>query len=47
MPLWKGGAVLMLVIGAAFPLAGATLLSVLALDWLIVGRIPALKRYLS
>ena len=47
MPLWKGGAVLMLVIGAAFPLAGATLLAVLALDWLIVGRIPALKRYLS
>ena len=47
MPLWKGAAVLMLIIGAAFPLAGATLLAVLALDWLVISRIPALKRALS
>ena len=46
-PLWKGAAVLMLIIGAAFPLGGATLLAVLALDWLIIRRIPALKRALS
>ena len=47
MPLWKGAAVLMAVVGAAFPLAGATLLGVLALDWLIIRRIPSLKRALS
>ena len=47
LPLWKGAAVLMVAIGAAFPLAGATLLGVLLLDWLILRRIPALRRALS
>lgn len=46
-PLWKGAAVLMLVIGAAFPLGGATLLAVLLLDWLVVARVPRLKRLVS
>lgn len=47
VPLWKGAVVLMVAIGAAFPLAGATLLAVMALDWLIIRRIPALKRAVS
>lgn len=46
-PSWKGAAVLMVIIGAALPLGGATLLGVLALDWLIIRRIPTLKRALS
>ena len=37
----------MAVIGAAFPHAGATLQGVLALDWLIIRRIPRLKHALS
>ena len=36
-----------LVIGAAFPLGGATLLAVLVLDWLIIRRVPSLKHALS
>ena len=47
VPLWKGAAILMVAIGAAFPLGGATLLAVLVLDWLILRRIPAVKRTLS
>lgn len=47
VPLWKGAVLLMSAIGLAFPLAGATLLGILALDWLIIRRIPHLKRALS
>lgn len=46
-PLWKGGAIVMLLTGLAFPLAGGVLLAVLLLDWLLLSRIPALKTALS
>ena len=46
-PLWKGGAVVMLLTGLAFPLAGGVLLTVLLLDWLLISRLPALKAALS
>ncbi|MBX3015080.1 MAG: PepSY domain-containing protein [Caldilineaceae bacterium] len=43
MPLWKGAVVIMLLISLAFPLVGITLLTVLALDLLILSRIPFFK----
>lgn len=42
-PLWKTGAVVMLVTALAFPLAGGVLLAVLLLDWLLISRIQMLK----
>lgn len=45
--LWKGGAVVMLITAVAFPLAGGVLLAVLLLDWLLISRIPVLKKALS
>ncbi|SEN02209.1 PepSY-associated TM region [Loktanella fryxellensis] len=47
MPLWQGAVVVGLFISLAFPLAGVTLLAVLAVDVLIVQRVPALRRLLS
>lgn len=35
------------VTGLAFPLAGAALLAVVLLDWLLIPRVPALKNVLS
>ncbi|MGL4609613.1 MAG: PepSY-associated TM helix domain-containing protein [Trueperaceae bacterium] len=43
MPLWKGAVFIMLVVSLAFPLVGITLITVLALDLLVLSRIPALK----
>lgn len=43
MPLWKGAVFIMLLVSLAFPLVGITLLGVLALDLLLLSRIPALK----
>ncbi|WP_437622081.1 PepSY-associated TM helix domain-containing protein [Sorangium sp. So ce1151] len=47
MPLWRGAAAIMVVLGAVFPLMGLSLLAVLALDHLLVDRIPALRRILA
>ncbi len=47
VPLWKGAAVVMLAVGVMFPLAGLTLLAVLAIDWLVIRNVPALKRAVS
>lgn len=47
LPMWKGAVVLMLALSFAFPMAGLTLLVVMALDLLLVSRLPALKRALS
>lgn len=47
MPFWKGAVVAGLVIGVAFPLAGLTFASVLLADWLILSRLPALRRALT
>lgn len=46
-PLWTGGALVMVITGLAFPLAGAVLLAVVLLDWLLISRVPALKNALS
>jgi uncharacterized iron-regulated membrane protein len=46
-PLWKTGALVMLVTGLVFPLAGAVLLTVVVLDWLLISRVPRLKRAFS
>lgn len=43
LPLWKGAVVLALFVSLAFPLAGLTLLAVLALDLLVLSRVPILK----
>ena len=47
MPLWKGAVVVGLAVSLAFPMAGLTLLAVLALDALVIRRIAPLKRLLS
>ena len=47
MPLWQGAVLVGLAISLAFPLAGLTLLAVLALDWAVLSRVPWLKRALT
>lgn len=47
MPLWQGAALVGLAVSLAFPMAGITLLTVMALDLLILSRIPVLKRVFS
>lgn len=47
MPLWKGAVFIGLVLSLAFPLVGLTLIAVLALDLLVLSRIPALARAVS
>ncbi|MBV6633683.1 MAG: PepSY domain-containing protein [Alphaproteobacteria bacterium] len=47
MPLWQGAVLVGLILSLAFPLAGLTLIAVLALDLLILSRIPVLKRAFS
>ncbi|MGA4815717.1 hypothetical protein ACPA9J_13295 [Pseudomonas aeruginosa] len=43
-PRWKSGIAIMLALGVAFPLVGASLLLVWALDWLVLSRAPAVRR---
>lgn len=43
LPLWKGAVAVIAVMGVLFPLVGISLLIVLAVDWLLVRRIPALR----
>ncbi len=43
VPMWKGAMLLMLVVSMAFPLTGLTLMAVLALDTLVLSRVPALR----
>ncbi|MBX9455296.1 MAG: PepSY domain-containing protein [Rhizobium sp.] len=45
--LWKGGAIVMIAVALLFPLSGAVLLVVLAVDMLLVRHIKPLKRVLS
>ena len=47
MTLWKGAVVVGLAVALAFPMAGVTLLVVGLLDWLLLRRVPALKRMVS
>ncbi|MCP1124269.1 PepSY domain-containing protein [Bacillus sp. 3103sda1] len=45
--LMKGTAVLIIVLGIVFPLVGASLLAALVLDWLIIKRIPSVKKWVG
>jgi uncharacterized iron-regulated membrane protein len=47
MPLWQGAALIGLGVSMAFPMAGIALLTVLAIDTLILARIPKLRAVLS
>lgn len=43
LPLWRGALLTMLIVSLAFPLVGLTLISLLALDMLILSRVPLLR----
>lgn len=45
--LWKGAVLTVLALSLAFPMAGITLLLVVAIDYVVISRIPALKRLVS
>ncbi len=47
LPFWKGAVLVGLFCALAFPLVGLTLLTVLALDILVISRLAPLKRVLS
>ncbi|WP_424933413.1 PepSY-associated TM helix domain-containing protein [Amaricoccus macauensis] len=47
MPLWQGAVLVGLAVSLAFPMAGLALLFVLALDALVLARVPALRRVLN
>jgi uncharacterized iron-regulated membrane protein len=47
MPLWQGAVVVGLAVSLAFPMAGLTLLAILALDTFVIQRLVPLKRVLS
>ncbi|PWW02043.1 putative iron-regulated membrane protein [Hoeflea marina] len=47
MPLWKGAAIVMVLVSLMFPLVGLTLIVVLALDALVIQRIGPLRRLVS
>ena len=47
LPFWKGAVLVGLLVSFAFPLAGLTILAVLALDVLVLARVPAMKRLVS
>ena len=47
MPLWQGAVLVGLAVSLVFPMAGLTILTVLALDTLVLSRLPALRRRLT
>lgn len=47
MPQWRGATLCGLAISLFFPMAGVTLLAVMALDYLLLSRIPVFKRVFS
>jgi len=47
LPLWKGAVFIALLLSMAFPLVGLTLLVAMALDLLVLSRIPLLRRAFS
>jgi len=46
-PLWKTGAIVMLALALLFPLSGAVLVAVLALDLLVIRHVRPLKRFVG
>ncbi|MEM8959552.1 MAG: PepSY domain-containing protein [Pseudomonadota bacterium] len=47
MPLWQGAMLVGLAVSLAFPMAGIAILTVLVLDYLVLSRVPALRRALN
>lgn len=47
MPLWKGAALVGLAMSMAFPMAGVTLVVVMAIDQIILPRVASLRRLTS
>lgn len=47
LPIWKGAALVVVVLGAIFPLAGAAILAVLLLDATLLRLMPGVRRALS
>jgi len=47
LPMWQGAALVGLAVSLTFPLAGLTLVAVLALDLLVLRHLPGLRRALS
>lgn len=47
LPFWKLASVVIVVLGVMFPLAGALMLGIVALDWLVLRHLPGLRRALS
>ncbi|MFU8777639.1 MAG: PepSY-associated TM helix domain-containing protein, partial [Roseovarius sp.] len=47
LPMWQGAVLVGLAVLLAFPLAGVTLVAVLALDVLVLSRLPMLRRLVS
>jgi uncharacterized iron-regulated membrane protein len=47
MPLWKGAVVVLVVLGVAFPLAGAAMLGAVLLDFLVLSRIKPLRAFFA
>ncbi|MBR9763059.1 MAG: PepSY domain-containing protein [Rhodobacteraceae bacterium] len=47
LPFWKGAALLVLVLGLAFPMAGAAILTILLLDRTLLRLSPGFRRALS
>ena len=47
LPFWKGAVLVGLALSFAFPMAGISILIVLAVDVLVLSNVPALKRALS
>ena len=47
LPHWKGAVFIALLLSLAFPLVGLTLLAVMALDLLLLSKVPMLRRAFS
>ena len=47
VPIWTAAAVIVVLLGIAFPLAGAALLAVILFDDLLIRHIAPLKRVLG
>jgi uncharacterized iron-regulated membrane protein len=47
LPFWKGAAALVVALGVVFPMAGATIVVVLLIDFTVLRMVPALKRAVS
>ncbi len=47
LPLMRGLLAIIIVLGALFPLAGLSFALVVAFDWLVLRRVPVLRRVLS